>query len=305
MLRTVLEIRKRSARARVTYLNGLVFEGIVATKLLARRPAVVKVVGDLIWERARNAGATELTLDEFQIQALPLRWSLLRRLQAWYTAKADAVIVPSRYLARVVEQWGVPPSKIHVIYNSLPPIEGEGEPVPPADIVTVARLVPWKGIHVLIDLAAKNGWSMNIVGDGPLAHTLAQQIARSGSNNIRLLGALSRAGVNSAMKSARIFVLNSSYEGLPHVVLEAKAAGTPVVATRVGGTTETLEDGSDGFLVPFGDTEMLQRRITQLLNDERLRSSFAEAGRKRVLHEMTFERMVDSTVRLLLAVPER
>ena len=113
-LKTVRTIHRLARDADVAYLNGLVLEGIVGSKVLGRCPAVVKVVGDLIWEKARNQRATLLDIDAFQRAALPLRWSLLRRLQGWYTGLADAVITPSRYLAGVVTGWGVAPSRLRV-----------------------------------------------------------------------------------------------------------------------------------------------------------------------------------------------
>ncbi|MFA6180436.1 MAG: hypothetical protein WC696_12560, partial [Candidatus Methylopumilus sp.] len=84
-VRTVLTIRKYAAHADAVYLNGLVLEGVVATRLLRRRPTAVKVVGDLIWEKARNANATSLDIDAFQVASVPATWRFLRWLQKSYT----------------------------------------------------------------------------------------------------------------------------------------------------------------------------------------------------------------------------
>jgi glycosyltransferase involved in cell wall biosynthesis len=82
-------------------------------------------------------------------------------------------------------------------------------------------------------------------------------------------------------------VLSSFTEGLPVIVLEALAAGVPVVATAVGGTPEVLEDGVAGYLVPPGDAVTLAARITEALSNEERRRALGQNGRQRVREEFT------------------
>lgn len=297
-LQTVLTVRRLAATADVVYLNGLVLEGIVATKLLGRRAAVIKVVGDLIWEKARNQRATALGIDAFQGATLPLRWRLLRRLQGWYTGLADAVITPSRYLAGIVACWGVAPERLRVVYNAveLPPattVTGAQ-----ADIVTVARLVPWKGLGDLITVAAENGWSLRIVGDGPLRDELEAQ-ARALHANVTFRGQVPAERVPEEIRGGRLFVLFSSYEGLPHIVLEAKAAGVAVIASAAGGTPEAIDHGVDGWLVPVGDRRALAAAIARLLGDDHLRQALAKQGGTSISERFSHERMVRDTAGVL------
>lgn len=291
--RVVAEVRRRSRDADTVYLNGLVLEGIVASTLLRHRPVVVKVVGDLIWERARLAGITKCTVDQFGREKLSLKWRMLRALQNWYMRRADAIITPSDYLREVVKSWGVDLGRIRTIYNAVPP---NGSPHPATaefDLVTVCRLVPWKGVESLIDLAAVNGWRLLIVGDGPQHATLSARARAVGAaDRVHFAGQVPKERVRDEMRRARVFVLNSSYEGLPHVVLEAKAAGVPVVATAVGGTPEAIRDGWDGHLVPVGDSVALQRTIATLLANPDLRSRLASNGLKRMATDFSFENMV-------------
>lgn len=299
----VARIRTLARQADVVYLNGLVLEGILACRMLSRRPVVVKVVGDLIWEKARNQRAFAGTLEEFQVARLPLRWRVLRRLQAGYTSLASLVICPSRYLAVVVRGWGVPAERIRVVHNAAESrdhaaVAGEAGPV--FDVVTVARLVPWKGVDQLIDLCAEQGWSLLVVGDGPLRVQLeerARRAARQGS--IAFTGHVASASVTAQMARAKVFVLNSNYEGLPHIVLEAKEAGLPVVATSAGGTPESINDGVDGLLVDVGDVEMLRRAIASLLADTGLRNRLGAAGRKDVEQRFSLATMAGNTEQVL------
>lgn len=294
VLRTMWTILRNAMRADVAYLNGLVMEGIVAAKLIARRRTVIKVVGDLIWERARNARATVLDLDAFQAARLPFRWRFLRWLQGWYTARADLVIVPSEYLGSIVRGWGVDPAKVRVIPNAVP-LPPAADATPPAfDLVTVARLVPWKGVGALIEIAAANGWSLRIVGDGPLLPELQRTAAATGGN-ISFAGQVSPERVCAEIRNARIFVLNSSYEGLPHIVLEAKAAGVPVIAAAASGTREVMHHDVDGLLVPVGDSPALAATIRHLLTDDADRERLRDAGRRQIETEYRYAALVDAT----------
>jgi glycosyltransferase involved in cell wall biosynthesis len=89
------------------------------------------------------------------------------------------------------------------------------------------------------------------------------------------------------------FALTSANEGTPVVVIEALAAGLPVVATRVGGVADVLSDGVDGFLVEAGDTRSLAARLEQLARDPELRARMGAAGRKRALRRYAVDRLVD------------
>jgi glycosyltransferase involved in cell wall biosynthesis len=293
IVKTIWTIMRHSRRADVTYLNGLALEGIIATGLMNRRPVVMKVVGDLIWERARNARATQLDLDEFQRAKLPPRWRMLRWLQGLYTGLAESVIVPSAYLGAIVRGWGVDPAKIRVIHNAVA-LPAPGPIAPRYDLITVARLVPWKGIADLIEVAGSNGWSLRIVGDGPLMPELTRQAAASGAN-VSFAGHVRPDRICEELRSAHLFVLNSSYEGLPHIVLEAKAAGVPVIATAAGGTGEIMHHDVDGWVVPVGSRESLAHAIRHLLSHADARARLAEQGRRQVVAEHSVRKLIDDT----------
>lgn len=298
-IRTIATIARLLRTADVVYLNGLVLEGVIAARLIRRRPAVIKVVGDRVWEEARNKAATTLDIDAFQVPGgKTLRWKLMRSLQSAYTRAADFVITPSRYLSDVVAGWGVPRRRIRVVLNAVNPPPADDRLVPDHDVVTVARLVPWKGIDALIDVCAANGWSLLVVGDGPQRETLEARAGAAGAR-VEFTGTVPRAEVPGQIRRARVFVLNSTYEGLPHIVLEAKLAGRSVVATAVGGTPETIHDGVDGFLVPAGDDARLGAVLRPLLADPALNDGIAQAGLKDAEARFSFATMYRETVAVL------
>jgi glycosyltransferase involved in cell wall biosynthesis len=231
-----------------------------------------------------------------------MKLRILKKLQGWYTGQADVVITPSRYLAGMVAGWGVCPGKIRVVYNALlnPSSESLEDCQKLFDCVTVARLVPWKGISDLIQITSRNKWSLNIVGDGPLRAELGQQVSNNGLNGlVRFAGHVSKDQVAGEIAKARIFILNSTYEGLPHIVLEAKGAGVPVIATAVGGTPETIDDGEDGFLVPPGDGDALEVRIQYLLDNSEERERISLASRRQALDKFSFQTMLSETEKVL------
>jgi glycosyltransferase involved in cell wall biosynthesis len=299
-LRTIMKIARLLRGADVVYLNGLVLEGVIAARMIRCRPIVIKVVGDMIWEQARNQGATNLDIDAFQRPgSKPMIWRVLRLLQSTYMRAADHVITPSKYLAGIVTGWGGAPERIRVVLNAVqPPSDNASHEEPEFDIVTVGRLVPWKGIDSLIDVCAERSWSLLVVGDGPQRCFLEARAASSGAR-VSFSGEVPKQDVTHQIRRARVFVLNSSYEGLPHIVLEAKLAGRPVVATRVGGTPETIHDLIDGYLVEPDDSAHLAAVLARLLGDPRHRAMITEAGLTDVRARFSFDVMYRDTIAVL------
>ena len=127
-----------------------------------------------------------------------------------------------------------------------------------------------------------------LFGDGPLREDLARQIAAAGLAGRFVLAGF-RDDLDRFLPHLDLLVLPSYTEGLPNVVLEAFAAGVPVVATAVGGTPEVVEDGVSGWLVPPGDPAALARRILDVLGHEERRRTMGERGRARIRSQFTFE----------------
>jgi glycosyltransferase involved in cell wall biosynthesis len=116
---------------------------------------------------------------------------------------------------------------------------------------------------------------------------------------VEFLGALSRREVLELLSAADAFVLNSTYEGLPHVVLEAMAARVPVVATAVGGTPEVVEDGKTGLLVEPGDRAGLLRALNRLRCNPDFAAALVENAAVALSGQWSEVRMVEDTERVL------
>jgi len=130
-----------------------------------------------------------------------------------------------------------------------------------------------------------------MAGSGPLHEVLQQRIASAPTRpRMHLLG--QRSDVPALLRSASCFVLPSRWEGMPNAVLEAMAAGCPVVATRVEGSTEILDHDRCGLLVPVGDAAALSAAITRVLTDPPLVDCLTSAARHMVEQSYTWERTV-------------
>lgn len=215
----------------------------------------------------------------------------------------DALVTPSHYLAKIVRSWGVHNSKIYTIYNAVAQetLSISGPDKSDYDVVSVARLVPWKGLEELVEIAAEMTLSLYIIGDGPLRKKIEIHAKKNGTN-INFGGYIKQELIAREIRRAKLFVLNSSYEGLPHIVLEAKAAGVAVIATAVGGTPETICHGVDGWLVPPKSKKALAQAIAQLLKNDSLRIELANAGRKQVADQFSLKNQWKSTAALFTEV---
>jgi len=291
---------------------------------LARKPFVVKIVGDYAWEQGRQRFGIAATLDAFvQEQHVPFFVWFLRRIQTSVTQRARRIIVPSEYLRNIIVVWGVPVEKITVVYNAVP-VETFGTvPAPVAALprplmATAGRLVPWKHVDGVIDAAAllRHGYegrvridvSLAIIGDGPERAALTHRACEKLPNQAVFTGQLSHAATLAAIQLADIFVLNSSYEGLSHLLIEAAALGVPIVATRVGGNPEVIADGENGLLVPAGDTGALARACERVLSDGTLRarlSARAKESATRFSVEVMLQRTSDVLMHMDIGCPNR
>ena len=154
-------------------------------------------------------------------------------------------------------------------------------------LLFVGRLAAAKGLPVLLDAIAKlDDVTLEIAGDGPDRLMLVEQARRLGiAERVRFLGYQSQAQVRDLLKQADIFVLTSFAEGVPVVLMEAMAAGVPVITTRIAGIPELVKDGESGLLIAPGDAGATAAAIHQLVEDPSLRTRLAAAGRRKVEQE--------------------
>jgi glycosyltransferase involved in cell wall biosynthesis len=275
----------------VIYSAGLYTRSSLASRLCSV-PLVVKLAADPAYERARRAGFRG-SLDDFQGHQPGLGIRYLKRQRGIALSRAARVVVPSRYLAEFVSRWDVPPHRIKVVPNPAPVIECD-EPreelrrrlgVSGPTFVFAGRFVRQKNLPLAVDaLGRVEGASLVLVGEGPEAGAVAEAVGRTGLNGrVSVKAAVARNVAIDWMRAADAAVLPSDWENFPHAAVEALAAGTPVIATAVGGVPEIVESGVNGILVPRGDVEALAGAMAAIVRSEdlavRLRAGALEAGR--------------------------
>src|SRR5262249_26429787 len=228
---------------------------------------------------------------------------------------ADRLLVNSDAIrGRIVNQRIAHTHKITVIRNgvaSSATSKSEGRAairhelaIDDTDVLVgmVARLDPIKGHRFFIDAVAEvlrvhPDAHFVLIGDGPLRSEIKERLEKARlRDRVHLLG--DRSDVSRLISGLDLLVLSSLHEGLPNAVMEAMAAGVPVVATAVGGTKELITDGETGFLAPAADSHALARQINLALKKSDTRSQITAAARKRIEAEYGMERMVNSVERL-------
>jgi sugar transferase (PEP-CTERM/EpsH1 system associated) len=221
----------------------------------------------------------------------------------------DAAFAVSEQLRRdLTAHLGVPKGRFEVIYNGVDVTRlagadraaarralgaADGELV----IGSVGRLVPVKNYELLlrafgrVEAATRAPMRLVLVGDGPERASLQRTAAAAGiAPRTTLLG--HREDVADLWVGLDVFVLPSLSEGMSNTLLEAMAAGVPVVASEVGGNGEIVEDGRSGLLFASGDEPGLADRLTGLLEGPARRAELGRAGQDRVAREFTMSAMI-------------
>lgn len=272
---------------------------------------------------AHHLGANLMAVPAAWLARAPVILSSLRNLGhlPWYTPfrrrvmrliyrLSTGVIANSEAVKRIlVTEFRVPPGRVHVLYNGvdyarfsqsrrdrrkLHPSLGPEAKL----IVNVANMhSAIKGHADLIEAARTVCASVPqakfvLVGDGEQRPRLQEQVRKAGLGEFFLfLG--QRKDIPEVFSCCDLFVLASHAEGLPNALLEAMAAGLPVVATGVGGVPEIIEDGISGLLVPPGNQTALAEAVLRALQDSRLRARLARAGQERVRKHFSLDRLLE------------
>jgi len=228
-----------------------------------------------------------------------------------YRSGVDRIVAVSAAVKHVLERDGLDPGGISVVRDAIdpnrvrkaPPVDVRarlGLPATARIVLAVGALVGHKGQRHLVAaipsiVAAHADARVVIAGEGKLRDDLTAQATALGvASRLSLPGYVD--DVAGWFAAADVFVMPSVEEGLGSSVLDAMAAGVPIVGTTAGGIPEAVRDGTDGILVPPGDSPALATAINTLLSDRYRAHALAAEASKRVEAEFAVDRMVDETI---------
>lgn len=313
-----LELLLREVKqADCVYAMGPVNAGLPAlliAKLFAKK-FVVKVVGDYAWEQGAQRFGVKEIVDEFQTRGIyPGVVGWLQRIERLVVRNATRVIVPSQYLRKQVMGWGALADNVIVIYNaiSLPNVNQLQnilyKPKGEQWIVTVARLTPWKGvkevIEVLADLRTKFPHARyKVVGDGPDLPRLQKTVEELGAHEyVEFVGNVPHDIALAYMKESDLVILNSGYEGLSHVLVEALNLECRVLVSDSGGNPEVIISGETEDLFPYNNKEVIKEKMIRALNGTMPKPFSGNIARADYFKKFQFEVMVNEARDLLQTI---
>ncbi len=221
-----------------------------------------------------------------------------RRARTWHT-QVDLFVASNKYQRDIFVKANVlSESRIVVQPNFLLQPPDLGEVNAGSGFVFVGRLTPEKGIETLLKaVASLSGVRLTVIGDGPLRDKLAA------SDRVEFLGQRPKEEVLARVQAARAVVVPSEWhEGFPLTVIEAMMMGRPVIASRMAGPLEIVQEGQTGLLFDAGNVEQLAGCLRRLEDDPKLAEEYGRAGRGRFDQECSpdagYRRMVENFERV-------
>jgi glycosyltransferase involved in cell wall biosynthesis len=270
-------------------VNGCFWE-IAIARHFKRFKYVTKVPGDIVWERARNQGRTQKSIDEFNRKKW-LQTDILRHFFIYSLKKSQFVIVPSRHLGGLCVAWGVKGEKIVAINNSVSTSKFFPDATKPKryDFIVVCRLVPWKGVNEIIDAAAELKARLLVVGNGPEREMLELR-ARNLQAMAEFKGNVQQDQLPQLLQAANAFVLNSNFEATSYALLEAQSSGLLVIANEMTGSEEVISHNRNGLLCGNLTGLTLMDAMKRCLEESVENSTIKSEARKNVIKNFNMEK---------------
>ncbi|MFZ4599584.1 MAG: glycosyltransferase family 4 protein [Terrimicrobiaceae bacterium] len=288
-LRMIIQILRISNKKYKILANGCFVEVYLAS-LISKSPYTLKIPGDIVWEHATNNLITDSNIMDFQSQKFGLKYSLFRFIFNKSLQRAKKVIVPSNQLRELCLIWGVQPTRIELVNNSisLEVFNDRKFKKRDIDVLTVTRLVSWKNVNRIIEVCSNLSLSLYIVGDGPEMTSLANLSKELGAKVV-FCGALPQRDLPAIYGRAKIFVLNSTFEATSYSLLEARASGCLSIANLGTGSEQVINHEVDGLLADPNDGHSLQKLIEFCLENPEKVESMINIAQRRIASEFNAE----------------
>lgn len=300
----LLKLLLRSRSVDIIFAQDTVsvgFPSLCASKILGKK-LFVRVPGDHSWEQATQRFGVTDSIDDFQNKKYGWKIELLRKIQRITVNGAHTVIAPSLYFRDLVSKWVENKDKVFCIYNGidLSVIPQNSNTYKSKTIISAGRLVPWKGFEGLIRcLTLLPDYTLSVAGSGPFQEELMHAAQEMGViQRVHFLGQVPQKELIRKIQDSEVFVLNTAFESFSFQIVEAMAAGTPVITTNIGNLKEIVDDQKNGVLVNPDDVQAISNAITQLAtNNEFRKRIIAEAHIK--AQKFSIEHTLDNVMEIL------
>lgn len=315
------ELFKLGKEADIIYTFDLYTAGflswLIGKKMLGKK-LVVRFAGDSAWEAAYNKGQITDDIVTFQDKKYGWRISWLKLVRKLILVGADRIVAVSQFMKDLATKIGVAAGKILVIYNSVDFIEVKNLVERTRALrdywkvsnfkvlVTGGRLVPWKGIDGLTEVVSELKENVDlpplkllVVGEGSDRDRLEKIVEEKKlKSEVIFTGRVPFDEVLYYYNLADIFILNSKYEGMSHMLLEALNFGRPVIASNCGGNSEVIEDEKNGLLVEYNNVEQLRSAIKRMLIEPYWHTSEYQNICRESLKKFNWQNVVDQTMQV-------
>ena len=294
-----------------TYTHGL--SSLIVSKIL-RKPLILRFTGDSAWETLFNQGKIKYDIISFQKKWCGIKAAFRKFLRTQILKGADRIITDCKFLRGLVKVIGIDTGKVVVINNAVQILPELNKFNPYAFrnqlglrgkvIMTMTRLVPWKGVEVLIKMMPHiitrfPDTTLLIVGDGPQEIVLKELTNKLGiKNSVLFLGKIIDKEEKKRLYTITdVFVLNTFYEGMSNTLLEAMAEQKSIITTSSGGNPEFM-NRTNGILVEYNNQEEITKSIIKLLSDSELALQFGHRAQK-TAYQYTWDNLVQKNIALM------
>ena len=318
-LHDFLAVLREAGRHDLVYINEHLALHVALAARLRGTPSIVRTYVDGTWEISHRLGWHDDTIDEYQLRHYGWKVELLRALQRTWWGWVRRIIVPSRFIQGLVEGHGVTPQKIALIHNAYHgPLAFDesrescrqrlGVPAGRVVLLTICRLMIWKGVDGLIRVlqSLPAGHHLYVAGEGDELQSWTALASQLGlAERVHFLGHVPHEHLMAWIRAADVFLLNSTYEGLSHTLLEVMWLGTPAAVSAIGGNVELIEDGVNGRRFAPSDLPAIAAAVGAIVGDPARARLYAERSKAKAEAGFAREAIFAATERLFLEVTGR
>jgi len=294
-----------SHKADLIFVQDPFVVGVISllVAIMRHKSCVLKFVGDVVWETAQSKGHNYLTLEKFyETKKFNIKQFISLFLQRWVLANVKCIIVPSNYLKHfLIKYHHINPGKITTIYNGISLNQLTAQKKMPNSAVTVARLVPWKQIDVIIKAVSQvKACTYTIIGDGPQKTYLSRLIQDyKVADRVKIISGLDHKRVLQLLAANELFILNSSYEGLPHVLLEAALSGNVIITPKLPGIAEIFTADEVIYINKDNPNDLINSLNAHIENKTKGKNMALKA-KKKIEEQFNWEKTFSETEKILI-----